>query len=58
MAKVYQMGNQKPFFKGQTIKWPKYIKEVIRSRISKDIQYKDPLVSFAHFIVCPLNYGF
>jgi hypothetical protein len=38
MSNRYQMGNQKPSFKGQTKPWPTYIKEVIRSRNSKDRQ--------------------
>ena len=38
MAKRYQRGNQKPEIKGQTIKWPKDIKGVIKSCKSKDRQ--------------------
>jgi hypothetical protein len=34
-------GNQKPSIEGQTIQWPKDTKEVIRSRQSKNKQYKD-----------------
>ena len=39
MTKSYQRGNQKPSIEEQTIQWPKDIKEVIRSRQSKNRQY-------------------